>query len=57
MALNTTQFDVSDLIKAIERQKLDKLNERRKVNGQELEPIPEELMTAEELQKKKDGEQ
>lgn len=57
MAINTTQFDVSDLIKAIERQKLDKLNERRKANGQELEPIPEELMTAEELQKKKDGEQ
>ena len=57
MAINTTQFDVSDLLKAIERQKLDELNERRKANGQELEPIPEELMTEEELQKKKDGEQ
>ena len=57
MAINTTQFDATDLLKAIERQKLDELNERRKANGQELEPIPEELMTAEELQKKKDGEQ
>lgn len=56
MAINTTQFDVSDLLKAIERKKLDELNERRKANRQELEPIPEDLMTEEELQKKRDGE-
>lgn len=52
MTINTTQFDVSDLLKAIERQKLDELNARRKANGQELEPIPDELMTEEELKAK-----
>ena len=57
MAINTTQFEVSDLLKTIERQKLDELNERRKANGQELELIPEELMTEEELKiKSKNGE-
>lgn len=32
MSINTTQLGVSDLLKAIERQKLDELNERRKAN-------------------------
>ena len=49
------QVDI-DMLKAIERKKLDELNERRKANGQELEPIPEELMTAEELQIKNKNE-
>ena len=56
MSINTLQLDVSDLLKSIERHKLDNLNERRKANGQEFEPIPEELMTEEELRiKNKDG--
>lgn len=52
MSTNITQLDVSDLLKALERKKLDDLNERRKANGQEIEPIPEDLMTEEERLKR-----
>lgn len=59
MYMNVPTQDASELInqlyKTDERRKLDELNARRKANGQELEPITEELMTEEELRLKREA--